>query len=369
MRTVGIGNFVSLHEGNAPGKFTRMHNDKLFADFKLVQEKTGIETRLIANPQETIVSLSKVTLARLLERAHMDVRELGGVVLATCYPGDPRAMADQLRDQSGIAGESFGVDRACAGFLAATEIAHDTALKINRPIAVVATEKLSDMVNWEEPGDFQNDREANDRLARGKASKIFGDGSAGALVYPPDRPAGFEILDVFSAPVPLQADKIVLEQVEQSQDPTGKKRDVITECLNMPNRAGAELKRDGTAIMIEALRSTIQRAVDSKNLFAFHYPEHFVPHQANGSMIKKIDQDIRLELERILGSDSKTTVQVWNRITHMGNVSAACLPSVMAAAQSVIQEGQLVGLSAVGAGSPHFNRTKLEMGGMLLRRR
>ncbi len=375
MEHAGVETIVILNEITDPDCFRRVKNEELPFKSDAIEEKTGIRSRLIAHPHQTIVSLSTRAVEHVLRQSGVKYRDIGGLVLATCYPGDPHEMAEQVAYQTGIKGRIHGIDRACAGGIAAAELADDIAKSTGLPVVGITTEKLSDMVNWAAPADsissnlLEHWSHYNDKNALGKASKIFGDATAGFLVKPPGYSVDFDILDVTTYPIANQKEKIVLLPLDGSKDIEGNVRKERTLCINMPGKAGAELMELGPDIMISAAQSMIQRAVERRLIEEPQLPDHLVVHQANGEMIKRLREKYYKNVGEEHGiPDNEIQTKVWNQIADRGNISAASIWYVLKDVVDASHPGELIAVSAVGAGSPGFRRDKLEAGGMLLRR-
>lgn len=353
MRNPGFTRFVALDEGNAPDLFRRVTNDELPFPGNGIEERTHVRSRLIAHLGQTVRSLSVRCLDELFKVVPMDRGDVGGLVLATCVPGEGWATAEQIAEEARITGEIRSVDRACTGFPAAVEIAKDIVLTMRKSVAIVTTEILSRMINWEPPeGGFFFNRD--DARARGKAAKIFGDKSAAVLLKPLDFAYEFELLDAFAVDKDDPIGCLELTPVEKSRDIDGHERDVVTACINMPGKGGLKLLKQAPEIMAESAQESVQRARDRNLLIESSAITEVVHHQANGEMVQALQ--------------GLTKARVWNCIHDMGNVSAASIPSAMAKIQDELPRGSLIAMPAVGAGSPGFRRNWLTRGSVLVQR-
>jgi len=355
MDSAGFSTFVSLDEHDAPDMFRRFTNEDLPFDSHKVEKRTHIQSRLIVQNGQTIQSISLRCLEKLFDTVRVERGDIGGFVLATCFPEDPKAMAEEIARDSGIRGEIYGIDMACSGFTAATAIAAECARITRQAFVVITSEILSAMINWEPPGMINNDQRA-----RGKASKIFGDRTAGVIVKPPNTSHRYEILDAFAADVHDPGKALALVSVEQSQDIDGKTREKTTKCINMPGKGGANLLKLAPEVMVASIRESIQRAIDRGTLSAWEDSHHVVHHQANGTMVETMKKELE---SQGLGTEAK----VWNCIQEMGNVSAASIPAAMAMMQDELEPGALIAMPAVGAGSPGFREGWLTRGCVLAR--
>jgi len=351
----GFTEFVSLNENDAPRMFRRFLNEKLPIDSSRIEERTHIKSRLIVQNGQTIQSISLRCLEKLFDTVKIERGDVGGLVLSTCFPGDPKTMAEEIADDFGIKGEIYGIDKACSGFTAATAIAAELARTTRQAFVVIASEILSAMINWEPRGMTHNDQRA-----RGKASTLFGDKTAAVLVKPPNTSYRFEILDAFATDVHDPDKVLALVPIEQSQDIDGKIRDKTTNCINMPGRGGEKLLRLAPKIMVASIRESIQNALDYHRISEWQEPSHIIHHQANGTMVETIEQELKSQ-------GFETQAKVWNLIEHMSNVSAVSIPAATEMMQDELESGALLAMPAVGAGSPGFREGWLTRGCVLVR--
>lgn len=358
MQNPGFTRFVTLDEVSHPQLFRRVTNAELPFDTNGLQEKTHVASRLIALPSVTIEDMSEQCALEAFQTLHIETGDIGALVLATCYPGDPKGMAKEIARRLHIDGEIYGVDKACSGFTEATAIAEECARELHKTAVIIATEKTSDMINWERPdGKMWS---SDDKRARGKASKIFGDKTATVFVKPPGTSYRFEILDAFATDDKDDQNLLELTSVEDAQDIEGNVRPGITPCINMPGKAGGLLLKHAPGKMVESLRESIQRALDRNRLEARKDPDHIVHHQANGDMVQTIEKEL-------LKQGVTTKCKIWNCISEMGNVSCVSIPAAMAQIQDELKPGEFVAMPAVGAGSPGFRKGWLTRGSVLVR--
>jgi 3-oxoacyl-[acyl-carrier-protein] synthase-3 len=140
-----------------------------------IQQRTGIVSRRIAGPDETVVSMSSDAARKAVADAGVDPAQVGLVVLATCsmpqpIPGGAAQVATAL---GATHAGAFDLNAACAGFCYALSVASDAVRLGSAEYAVaIGAEKISHWLDW------------NDR----SSAILFGDGAGAVVVGPSDEP-------------------------------------------------------------------------------------------------------------------------------------------------------------------------------------
>jgi 3-oxoacyl-[acyl-carrier-protein] synthase-3 len=140
-----------------------------------IQQRTGIVSRRIAGPDETVVSMSSDAARKAVADAGVDPAQVGLVVLATCsmpqpIPGGAAQVATAL---GATHAGAFDLNAACAGFCYALSVASDAVRLGSVEYAVaIGAEKISHWLDW------------NDR----SSAILFGDGAGAVVVGPSDEP-------------------------------------------------------------------------------------------------------------------------------------------------------------------------------------
>jgi 3-oxoacyl-[acyl-carrier-protein] synthase-3 len=136
-----------------------------------VRERTGIRSRRIAGPEESVVAMAVAAGGKALADAGLVPEALDLVLLATCsmptpIPGGSAQVATTLgAHRAGVA----DVNGGCAGFCYALALAADSVRAGSvRTVLVVGSERLSDWTDW------------SDR----STCILFGDGAGAAVVAP-----------------------------------------------------------------------------------------------------------------------------------------------------------------------------------------
>jgi len=236
--------FVALDEHDAPALLARMSKHDLHVD----GERYGVFTRLIARPAVTPADLGVAVLQKLLRACRVPAGGLGAVVVSSRTFGVEQVAGEIVR-RAGLDCPGHGIERACSGFPAATEVGLGLCRELGRPVAIVTSEVLSTSINWEAAdGDLEDHRRA-----RGQASKLFGDGAAAVLILPAGEGGVFEILDAWSGEVPDDKQLIQKTAVENAIDPWGQTRPGASDCMSMPGRRGFLLVRRAP-LLLAAIR-------------------------------------------------------------------------------------------------------------------
>lgn len=142
-----------------------------------IRERTGIERRHIAGPEDTTASLGAEAALEALKVANLPPSEIDLIIVATCTPEYLfPATANIIQDMIG-ATKAGGYDilAACSGFIYAL----NTATQMIRGGAaenalVIGSETLSRVVDWTDRG----------------TCILFGDGAGAFVLQGSDRPGG-----------------------------------------------------------------------------------------------------------------------------------------------------------------------------------
>ncbi|MDX6203429.1 MAG: 3-oxoacyl-[acyl-carrier-protein] synthase, partial [Frankiales bacterium] len=120
-----------------------------------IRERTGIVSRRIAAPDETVVDMGAAAGAKALAAAGLTPAEVDLVLVATSSHADrmPGA-APLIASRLGIPSPgALDVNAACAGFPYAVAQASDAIRSGNaRRVLVIGAEKMSALVDWTDRG-------------------------------------------------------------------------------------------------------------------------------------------------------------------------------------------------------------------------
>jgi 3-oxoacyl-[acyl-carrier-protein] synthase-3 len=346
--TYGFDRFIRLDADDAPELLARMSKDDLGID----GERYGIFSRLIARPDATVVDLACAVVEKLMRECSGSCRDIGALVLSSRMV-DVEETASAVVDQLGINCAANGIERACSGFPAATELGLKVCRELQRPVVVVTAEIISCSINWEPPADDPGDHQR----ARGQASKLFGDGAAAVMIRPDTDGQVHQILDAWIDDVPDDKQLIQKAEIVDTVDPWGNVRPGECGCMSMPGRRGFYLVKRAPQIMADSISRSRQNASDE-----FENGEqidHVIPHQANGLIISRLQTNLAAE-----GCQSP---HVWDCIKNSGNTVSASIPLAMAEVQDKLPPGVLVAMPSVGAGGPGYRPDTLSTGCVLVR--
>ncbi|WP_244929081.1 beta-ketoacyl-ACP synthase III [Nocardioides sp. W7] len=265
-----------------------------------IQQRSGIKTRRIAGPDETVQMMSVAASRQALERAGIDARQIDCVIVATVShllqtPAIATAIAHELGTDQAAA---FDISAACAGFCHGIGMASDLVRAGSaRHVLVIGVERLSDIT---------------DTTDRGTAF-IFADGAGAAVVGPSETPG--------IGPVVWGSDGEQFDLIRQRED----WRDVVAS----DTPAIPHLTMQGSAVFrwaSFAMAKIGQQALDRAGITADEL-DCFVPHQANMRIVDALARSMKLP----------STVKIARDIADMGNTSAASIPLAL---ERMIREGE-----------------------------
>ena len=275
-------------------------------------ERTGIKSRRIAAPDETVASMAEIAARQALEAAGIVPNALGLIIVATSsaervYP----SAACLLQQRLGISAHcaAFDIQAACSGYIFALSVA-DQYIKsgLYDKVLVVGSEVNSRIVDW------------NDR----STCILFGDGAGATVLAASDTPG-------------------VLSTHIHSD---GAFQDLLY--LPNPQTAGDDSLRPYIAMkgneVFKIAVNTLERIVDETleaNGLDKSAIDWLVPHQANWRIIAATAKKLKLPMSQVV-----LTLQ------EQGNTSSASVPLALneAIRDGRIQHGQLLLLEAFGAG-------------------
>ena len=282
-----------------------------------IRTRTGIRERRIAAPAEKASDLGAEASRRALADAGLTAADIDLLVVATFTPDQPLpSCASLLQTKLGIPTRAacFDVNAACTGFLYALDAASAMiASGRYRRALVVGTEKLSDVVDWE------------DRTT----CVLFGDGAGAAVIGASGEP-GRGLLGSLLGCDGTGADLLCIPGGPRDPaSPPGARSDRL-------QMKGREVFKLAVRCMDESARDILeQQGVRADQISLV------IPHQANQRIIDAIAEYLELPAERFFVN-----------VDRFGNTSAASIPIALDEARRAgrIKRGDLVLLVAFGAG-------------------
>src|SRR6266851_2601743 len=136
-----------------------------------IRSRTGIVSRRIAGPDETVADMAVAAGGKALAGSGLSPADIDLVIVATCTPETqiPNTAAPVARRLGITAPGAYDLNAACAGFCYALASASDAVRTgTARNVLVIGAEKLSQWVDW------------TDR----STAIIFADGAGAAVVGP-----------------------------------------------------------------------------------------------------------------------------------------------------------------------------------------
>ncbi len=283
-----------------------------------ITERTGIQERRQAAPNETTSTLSVRASRQALEMAGITARDLDLIICSTISPDMPLpSTASFIQRELGAPDCcAFDLAAACSGFLFGLTVA-EQFIKTGKAhrVLVIGAELLSRYLDY------------TDRAT----CVIFGDGVAAAVVGPVPEPSGILACEMHTNG--MFADHLFIPAggtVKPASCETVEARD---HCIKM---RGNELFK----VAVRNLEEVSRRVLAQANLSADQL-DLFIPHQAN----QRITDAVRMRL-------GVPVEKVYSNISRVGNTSSASIPICLdeCVRSGRIKKGDLILMSAFGAG-------------------
>lgn len=299
-RIIGCGSYL-------PEKLVK--NDELPAHLETSDEwiraRTGIEQRHIAADGEYTSDMAAAAARKALEAAGLDSVDM--IVVATTSPDRTfPATAATVQAKLGIKeGFAFDVQAVCGGFVFAMSTA-DKFIKSGqaKTALVIGAENLTRILDWNDRG----------------TCVLFGDG-AGAVVLQASEEPGV-LSSVLHTDGSLEENLYVDGGVSTTQ----------TSGLLRMN--GKEVFKHA----VEKMGSVVEEALAQTD-YGLADVDWLVPHQANKRIMDSIAKKFEIPSEKVVCTVPKHA-----------NTSAASIPLAICEAKDKFKKGDLVALTALGAG-------------------
>ncbi len=283
-----------------------------------IRERTGIRERRIAREDETAADMAAAASRIAMERAGVEPGEIDLLILTTATPD--RLLPSTACDLQALLGAgnamAFDLAAACSGWLFGLTMAEAYLATGRAEIAlVVATEKMSSMVDW------------GDRAT----CVLFGDGSGAAVLKPSDGERG--ILSSYHMSDGTLANLLYRPAggaaIPMSEEVLAKKDHLL-------KMSGREVFKNAVRSMADAANTALQGAgVTGDDV------DLLIPHQANIRIIKSTAKYVGMPMEK-----------VYVNVDRYGNMSSAAVPVALdeAIEKGRVGAGSLVLTAAFGAG-------------------
>ena len=282
-----------------------------------ITARTGIKQRHVASSGESASTLSIAAARQALERAGIEGKDLGLIIVATVSADYPfPSTANLVQHALGAQCGAFDMQAACSGFLYGLSTAHQFVANGSvRHALVIGVEVLSRIIDY------------TDRTT----CVLFGDGAGAVVLSASEEPGGMLGFTIGSDGA----------RPEFLWLPTGGSAEPITHQVLDERRSfvqmqGSEVFKFATRIMGTAM----EEALASAGMTAADM-DLFIPHQANLRIIEAASKRLNLPPEK-----------VFVNIENYGNTSAAAIPIALCEAieQGRIFPGAHLGMVAFGAG-------------------
>ncbi|MCD8393264.1 MAG: ketoacyl-ACP synthase III [Bacteroidales bacterium] len=281
-----------------------------------ITTRVGIKERHILNNGEGSSYLGEQAVNRLLADTGTKPEEIDLIICATSNP-DYRipSTASVIAHKCGLR-KAYGYDiqAACAGFIVALEdAAAYVRCGMRKKVIVVAAEKMSSMVNYEDRS----------------TCPLFGDGAGSVLVEPTDKPVG--VIDGI-----FHVDGSGLEHLLMKAG--GSAHPATHETVDAREHY---VYQEGRQVYKHAVTDMLTSSLDimKRNNLSVDDVDYLVPHQANLRIIEAVADRAGIAREKVLVN-----------IEHVGNTSAASIPICLDEFKSQLKPGDKIVLTAFGAG-------------------
>ncbi|MDE6176034.1 MAG: ketoacyl-ACP synthase III [Paramuribaculum sp.] len=282
-----------------------------------ITSRVGIKQRhILKDPAAGSSFMGIKAVEKLLAETSTNPEDVDLLICATSNPDYRFPSTASIIIEGAKLSKAYGYDiqAACTGFLVALQDANAYIKSgLYKKIVVVATEKMSSMVNY-------TDRQT---------CPLFGDGAAAALILPTEEEVG--IIDaVFH--VNGEGREHLIMHAGGSAMPAS--HETVDAGKHFIEQDGRYVYKNAVTDMLE---STLEIA--ERNNLTMETVDWLVPHQANLRIIEAVASRAGIDHDKVLVN-----------IEHTGNTSAASIPICLAEYHDRIKPGDRVVLTAFGAG-------------------
>lgn len=292
--------------------------EKIDSSDEWIQQRTGIESRRIADKDISVVDMGTAAAKQALNRVGIDAAEVDLIILATIsYPFQTPSGASAIAANIGAnKAAAFDLSAACAGFAYGVGLANDLIRGGTAKYAlVIGSEKLSDFTN------------PTDRAT----AFIFADGAGAVLIGPSENPG--------IGPTAWGSDSDQRDAITMSSWLNFKDNPKPAHEIAWP-----DIVQEGQRVFRWAVFSVGKIGAKAIELAGLERKElkAFIPHQANMRIIEAMAKDMNLPDEILIADDIRTN----------GNTSSASIPLAMDALLKQHPElhGELALIIGYGAG-------------------
>lgn len=281
-------------------------------------QRTGIEERRIARPDEYTSDLCISAVTDLMQRYNKKVDDVDMIIVATSTPDFPfPSVASIIQNKLGISDAgAIDLSAACAGFVYALHTAHGyIASGLHKKILVIGADTISKITDY------------NDR----STCILFGDGAGAVLVERDEKSSSFIGFHIGSDGSGAQyvyrpglSKRVNDIELVDTQYLVQNGREVFRWVVrNVPDN-------------VKKILGKTQTSIDTVNWF--------IPHSANLRMIEPICEKLDYPMEKTLYS-----------LVNFGNTSAATIPLALdlGIREGKVKNGDRVLMYGFGSGLVH----------------
>ncbi len=314
-KIAGIGSFL-------PEKVLTNHDLEKMVDTShdWIVQRTGIERRHVIAEGEGTSDMIVRAAQKALKDANMKAEDLDLILVAT-LSGDYKMPATSCIVQSKLGARNvmaFDLNAACSGFLYSVIVA-DQFIRTGfyKNILVVGAESLTRMLDYK-------DRDT---------CILFGDG-AGAFILTRAEEKETNVILTGHARAEGQHAELLWAEAGGTKVPFSQA--VLDNKSHFMKMKGKEIFKNATRTMAACCKEALESTNTSPEQI-----DWIVPHQANLRITEAVADQFKFPLSKVISTVHET-----------GNTSAASIPIAfdMAVADGRIQRGQLILLTAFGAG-------------------
>lgn len=304
-----------------PKKLTNYDLEKIIdTTHEWILERTGIESRSIAEDGVATSDLGLVAAQNALNMAGLKATDIDMILFATVSPDMPMpSTACELQRKLGARNVmAFDLSAACSGWLYGVSIA-DQFIKTGqyKHVLVVGAEILHNWVDYEDRG----------------TCILFGDAAGAAII---SRAEGDIKGQIYSSHMHAEGELADLLYI-----PGGGSKSPMSE--QMIKNRDHKVKMKGREIFKHAVRTMsacCQTALTANNM-SKDQVDWVIPHQANTRIIEAVAKHFEIPMDKVIVE-----------IANMGNTSAATVPVALdiAVRDGRVKRGDNVLFTAFGAG-------------------
>ena len=280
-----------------------------------IVQRTGIQQRYIAGPDEKTSDLAIAAARVALDRAGLTGSEIDLIVLATTTPDNTfPATASRVQAALGmVGGVAFDVQAVCSGFVFALSVA-DNMMRLGQAdrALVIGAETFTRILDWTDRG----------------TCVLFGDGAGAIVLEAGPGTGGADDRGILSTHLRSDGRMHDALYVDGGVSSTGTVGHVRME--------GREVFKHAVTNMAECAEMALEA-----NGLSIDAIDWLVPHQANRRIIEATCRKLGLPLDRVVMS-----------VDRHANTSAASVPLALdeAITDGRIKPGDMVLMDAMGGG-------------------